>query len=554
MTASRVTAPAPPSGASGPASGISSVPTSSARTPVTSPWCSNACARSPTSAGATGGSSPRSGTSAESSRAGRSAKCSAVRPAPSASTHRPVRSRSPKPAIEEVEERHAEGFRTVKLRVHDHDEAVDIRQVVETAKAVGDRVKIAVDANQGWRVTIVGDSPLWDLERAKRFADACADVGVAWIEEPLAMDRYDDLSALTAASRVPIAGGELHSAGLPELGMMIERRCYNIFQPDAIFTGGIAQTMERDSPAAQARPRLLAPHLDQRNRLRGQPAALRGQRVCPENASSSTRWRRRAGRSRHATASSKGRSTTIVEPSKHRPTPGLGIEIDRKALARWGKPLLCHGSQAADLVFASTPRRQGIEGDRSGPPSEAPRDSRRCNASHSRRYSPREQYMAMTFEQLYTTYFPDVYRFSVWLTRDTTQAEDVASETFVRAWARRDRLRTETLKGYLFAIARNIFIKHHHQVQPGRPAARRNNRRIAGSASVGSRSHGPGPGRARTVVDAIVGSAGAGPQNGALAPLRRNREGPGNFGGRGAGQGPPRPSTTPRRNHDAHRR
>jgi len=66
----------------------------------------------------------------------------------------------------------------------------------------------------------------------------------------------------------------------------------------------------------------------------------------------------------------------------------------------------------------------------------------------------------MTFEQLYTTYFPDVYRFAVWLTHDTTQAEDVASETFIRAWARRDRLRTETLKGYLFAIARNLFIKH----------------------------------------------------------------------------------------------
>lgn len=69
----------------------------------------------------------------------------------------------------------------------------------------------------------------------------------------------------------------------------------------------------------------------------------------------------------------------------------------------------------------------------------------------------------MTFEQLYTTYFPDVYRFAVWLTHDTTQAEDVASETFIRAWAKRDRLRTETLKGYLFAIARNIFIKHRHR-------------------------------------------------------------------------------------------
>lgn len=69
----------------------------------------------------------------------------------------------------------------------------------------------------------------------------------------------------------------------------------------------------------------------------------------------------------------------------------------------------------------------------------------------------------MTFEQLYNTYFSDVYRFSVWLTHDPTQAEDVASETFVRAWAKRDRLRTDTLKGYLFAIARNIFLKHRHR-------------------------------------------------------------------------------------------
>jgi len=152
--------------------------------------------------------------------------------------------KSPEARIEEVEARHAEGFRTVKLRVHDFDEGADIRQVVKTAEAVGDRLKIAVDANQGWRVTIIADSPLWDLARAKRFADACAGVDVAWIEEPLSMTGYEDLSALTKYSRVPIAGGELHSSGLPELQMMIDRRCYDVFQPDALFTGGIAQTME----------------------------------------------------------------------------------------------------------------------------------------------------------------------------------------------------------------------------------------------------------------------------------------------------------------------
>lgn len=146
--------------------------------------------------------------------------------------------------IAEVAKRYDEGFRAVKLRVHDFDEKIDIDQVQKTAAVWGERMKIGVDANQGWRVTIVADAPLWDLSRAKRFADACKECGVAWLEEPLPMDQYTDLTALTAYSQVPIAGGELHSGGLPELKMMIEWQCYDILQPDAMFTGGIAQTWE----------------------------------------------------------------------------------------------------------------------------------------------------------------------------------------------------------------------------------------------------------------------------------------------------------------------
>jgi L-alanine-DL-glutamate epimerase-like enolase superfamily enzyme len=152
--------------------------------------------------------------------------------------------KAPAERIPEAEARLAEGFRAVKLRVHDFDPAVDERQVVETSKAVGDRMKIGVDVNQAWRVTAIGAAPLWDLARAKRFCDVCADAGVKWVEEPLPMDAYADLAELTRVSRVPISGGELHTGGLPELRMMIERRCYSIFQPDAIFTGGIAQTLE----------------------------------------------------------------------------------------------------------------------------------------------------------------------------------------------------------------------------------------------------------------------------------------------------------------------
>ena len=68
----------------------------------------------------------------------------------------------------------------------------------------------------------------------------------------------------------------------------------------------------------------------------------------------------------------------------------------------------------------------------------------------------------LTFDHIYRTYFQDVYRFTLWLSRDPSLADDLTSETFVRAWARRDRLRTETLKAYLLAIARNLFL---HQLQ-----------------------------------------------------------------------------------------
>ena len=151
--------------------------------------------------------------------------------------------KDPAARIDEANERFDEGFRAIKIRVHE-DEEHDFTQVTKTAEAVGHKMKIGVDANQAWRVTAVSDAPLWDLARAKRFADVCAEAGIAWLEEPLPMDAYADLAALTEYSKVPIAGGELHTGAYPELKMMIEHKCYSIFQPDAMFTGGIAQTFK----------------------------------------------------------------------------------------------------------------------------------------------------------------------------------------------------------------------------------------------------------------------------------------------------------------------
>jgi len=67
----------------------------------------------------------------------------------------------------------------------------------------------------------------------------------------------------------------------------------------------------------------------------------------------------------------------------------------------------------------------------------------------------------LSFDELYKTQAADVHRFVLWLSGDAFVAADITSETFVRAWGRRAVIRTETLRAYLFTIARNIYLEHH---------------------------------------------------------------------------------------------
>jgi RNA polymerase sigma-70 factor (ECF subfamily) len=63
----------------------------------------------------------------------------------------------------------------------------------------------------------------------------------------------------------------------------------------------------------------------------------------------------------------------------------------------------------------------------------------------------------LTFHELYERHAQDVYRFAYWMCGDPAEAEDITSETFVRAWLAQTPIRTETVKAYLFAIARNLY-------------------------------------------------------------------------------------------------
>ncbi len=65
----------------------------------------------------------------------------------------------------------------------------------------------------------------------------------------------------------------------------------------------------------------------------------------------------------------------------------------------------------------------------------------------------------LSFQALYESYAADVYRFAMWLAKDRFEAEDITSETFIRAWTHNNTIRTETLKAYLFTIARNVYLE-----------------------------------------------------------------------------------------------
>jgi RNA polymerase sigma factor (sigma-70 family) len=61
------------------------------------------------------------------------------------------------------------------------------------------------------------------------------------------------------------------------------------------------------------------------------------------------------------------------------------------------------------------------------------------------------------FWLIYERYNGDVYRFALFLTGEPAAADDLMSETFIRAWTARDRIQQETVKSYLLTIVRNLY-------------------------------------------------------------------------------------------------
>lgn len=121
-----------------------------------------------------------------------------------------------------------QGFHGVKIKVgFDLDQ--DIRIVRAVRNELGKDFTVMTDANQGYSIDI-----------ALKAAEAFADCGAYWLEEPLFVEDIEGHALLRERGRTPIAVGEnLHTRYAFE--NFIVRGAVDFIQPDVARAGGISE-------------------------------------------------------------------------------------------------------------------------------------------------------------------------------------------------------------------------------------------------------------------------------------------------------------------------
>ncbi|WP_328549972.1 L-fuconate dehydratase [Streptomyces sp. NBC_00366] len=125
----------------------------------------------------------------------------------------------------------ADGFTQIKLKVG-ADLADDIRRLRTARTAVGDGIRIAIDANQRWNV---GDAIEW--------TKALAEYDPYWIEEPTSPDDVLGHAAVRqAVAPVKVATGE-HVQNRIVFKQLLQAGAIDVLQIDAARVGGVNENL-----------------------------------------------------------------------------------------------------------------------------------------------------------------------------------------------------------------------------------------------------------------------------------------------------------------------
>jgi L-alanine-DL-glutamate epimerase-like enolase superfamily enzyme len=136
----------------------------------------------------------------------------------------------------------ADGFRAVKLRLDKERLEDGLAAVHAVRDAVGDAMEIMVDLNEGWRMP--GDvAPPLGYETVREIAARLRELGVLWLEEPLAGHDAAGLARLRAEGGVRLAGGEMTRTPA-DLDAYLRADALDVYQPDAVLAVGLQRARE----------------------------------------------------------------------------------------------------------------------------------------------------------------------------------------------------------------------------------------------------------------------------------------------------------------------
>jgi mandelate racemase len=142
-----------------------------------------------------------------------------------------------------------EGFDAVKLRLGHSEARDDMDALCTVKKAIGDRITLMVDFNQGLTVA----------EAIRRGHLIDAEGGVHWIEEPIRADDFAGCAKVAQAIRTPIQIGE-NFMGPEQMAQALAAGAGDYVMPDLERIGGVTGWM-RAAALAQGAGIEMSSHL-----------------------------------------------------------------------------------------------------------------------------------------------------------------------------------------------------------------------------------------------------------------------------------------------------
>ena len=132
-------------------------------------------------------------------------------------------------AVEEAQGYVADGFTAIKMKIGLGSPKLDLERVRRVREAVGDEVRLMVDANHCFTVPA-----------AIRLGRELEKLDVEWFEEPISPEDLDGYVEVTRALDMAVAGGENEFTrwGFRDI---VARKAMDIVQPDVCAAGGISE-------------------------------------------------------------------------------------------------------------------------------------------------------------------------------------------------------------------------------------------------------------------------------------------------------------------------